>query len=42
MVGIAVILAGGGFANGVVPQGQSENESSNTTVRPAPLWNSFI
>ncbi|EYU37704.1 hypothetical protein ABFS82_02G031600 [Erythranthe guttata] len=28
----AVVLAGGGFANGVVPQGQAENESSNTTI----------
>ncbi|KAG8368333.1 hypothetical protein BUALT_Bualt15G0034700 [Buddleja alternifolia] len=27
----AVVLAGG-FANGVVPQGQSENDSSNTTI----------
>ncbi|KAL1534674.1 Polyadenylate-binding protein rbp47 [Salvia divinorum] len=29
----AVVLSGGGgYANGVVPQGQSENDSSNTTI----------
>lgn len=35
----AVVLSGGGggYANGVVPQGQPENDSSNTTVSPGPL-----
>lgn len=35
---LAVVLAGGGgYANGVVPQGQSESDSANTTVSPTSL-----
>ena len=37
----AVVLAGG-YANGVVPQGQSESDSANTTVSPGTLWKLVI
>lgn len=41
ILGLAVVLAGG-YANGGMPQAQSENDSSNTTVSPAPLWKLVI